>query len=86
MLGAGSGDWRDGTSLKVEKTDPTSCTVELSMEELGLLMNALWQELGYQAQRTSPLSDDVKEGYDALQKQLLDVIARMDELPRRPPD
>jgi hypothetical protein len=56
------------------------------MAELGLIMNALWEELGYQVQRTGPLSDYVKEGYDALQKQLLDVIARMDELPRHTPD
>jgi hypothetical protein len=72
--------------MRVVKTEPTSCTVELSMAELGLIMNALWEELGYQVQRTGPLSDYVKEGYDALQKQLLDVIARMDEMPRRTPD
>ena len=68
--------------MKVVRAEPKSCTVELSMEEIGLLMNALRQELGYQAERTGALGDDVKEGYDNLERQLRDAISRMDELPR----
>lgn len=41
-------------------------TVELSIGELGLLMNALWQDLEYQEPRRGPLEDDLRAGYDAL--------------------
>ena len=34
------------SSMRIVAVEPTRATVELSMEELGLLMNALWQELG----------------------------------------
>lgn len=39
---------------------PERATVELSKAELGLLMNALWQDLGYQEPRLGPLEDDVR--------------------------
>ena len=32
--------------MRIVAVEPTRATVELSMEELGLLMNTLWQELG----------------------------------------
>jgi len=48
------------------------------MEEFGLLMNALWQELGYSETRKVRLEDDLRTGYDTLQKKLGGVIARMD--------
>jgi len=64
--------------LKVLAAEPERATIELSMEEFGLLMNALWQELGYSAPRSVPLEDDLRTGYDTLQKKLGGVIARMD--------
>ena len=44
--------------MRIVAVEPTRATVELSMEELGLLMNALWQELGYQAPRRRALEED----------------------------
>ena len=32
--------------MRIVAIEPTRATVELSMAELGLLMNALWQDLG----------------------------------------
>ena len=58
----------------------TRATVELSIEELGLLMNALWQDLEYQEPRRGPLEEDLRAGYDALQLELQDVIDEIDAL------
>jgi hypothetical protein len=46
--------------MRIVAVEPTRATVELSMEELGLLMNALWQELGYQAPRRRALEEDLR--------------------------
>ena len=48
------------------------------MEEPGLLLNALWQELGYQARRHEPIDDDLRLAYDDLHRELGRAIARMD--------
>ncbi|HEX7498648.1 MAG TPA: hypothetical protein VF344_09315 [Candidatus Limnocylindrales bacterium] len=64
--------------MKVLAVEPERATIVLSMEEFGLLMNALWQELGYSEPRKVPLEDDLRTGYEALQVQLGSVIARMD--------
>jgi hypothetical protein len=47
---------------------PERATVELSMEELGLIMNAIWQDLGYQETRHGELDAALRTGYDALQR------------------
>ena len=69
--------------MKIVSVERGSTTIELSMAELGLIMNALWEELGYQEPRSIALSDYVSKGYEALQKEISDVIAQMDALPRQ---
>ncbi len=64
--------------MRIVAIEPTQATVELSMEEVGLLMNALWQDLGYQERRRGPLDEDLQAGYDALQEDLQRVISEMD--------
>ncbi len=61
---------------------PQLATLELSMEELGLIMNAIWQDLGYQQARSGPPEDEIRASYDLLQQQIGDVIARMDAAAR----
>jgi hypothetical protein len=41
-------------------------TLELSIEGLGHLMNALWQDFGYQEPRRGPLEEDLRHRCDAL--------------------
>jgi len=69
-----------GERLKRVVVKPERATLELSIQELGLVMNALWQELGYQEPRRGALEDDLRTGYDALQLELQDVIDEMDAL------
>ncbi len=64
--------------MRIVAIEPERATVELSMAELGLLMNALWQDLGYQEPRRGPLEEDLQVGYDALQEDLQAVISEMD--------
>jgi len=64
--------------VRIVAIQPELATVELSMAELGLLMNALWQDLGYQEPRRGPLEEDLRAGYDALQEDLQGVISEMD--------
>lgn len=66
--------------MKTIAVDATQATIELSIEELGLLMNALWQDLEYQEPRRGPLEEDLRAGYDALQLELQDVVDEMDAL------
>ena len=66
--------------MKTIAVEATQATIELSIEELGLLMNALWQDLGYQEPRRGPLEEDLRAGYDALQLELQDVVDEMDAL------
>lgn len=66
--------------MKRVAVEPAQATLELSLEELGLLMNALWQDLGYQEPRRGPLEEDLRAGYDALQVELQDVVDEMDAL------
>lgn len=66
--------------MKRVAVEPAQATLELSIEELGLLMNALWQDLGYQEARRGPLEEDLRAGYDALQVELQDVVDEMDAL------
>ena len=64
--------------MRIVAVEPTRATVELSMEELGLLMNTLWQELGYQAPRRRALEEDLRASCDGLQEDLQGVISEMD--------
>ena len=64
--------------MRIVAVEPTRATVELSMEELGLLMNALWQELGYQAPRRRALEEDLRARCDGLQEDLQGLISEMD--------
>jgi len=66
--------------MKTIAVEATQATIELSIEELGLLMNALWQNLEYQEPRRGPLEEDLRAGYDALQLELQDVVDEMDAL------
>jgi hypothetical protein len=66
--------------MKTIAVEATQATIELSIEELGLLMNALWQDLEYQEPRRGPLEEDLRAGYDALQLELQDVVDEMDAL------
>jgi hypothetical protein len=66
--------------MKTVAVEATQATVKLSIEELGLVMNALWQDLGYQEPRRGALEEDLRSGYDALQLELQDVIDEMDAL------
>ena len=64
--------------MRIVAIQPERATVELAMAELGLLMNALWQDLGYQASRRGPPEEDLRAGYLALQDDLQAVISEMD--------
>ncbi len=64
--------------MKVVRVDREGATVELSMPEVGLVINALWQELGYQAPRQTTIDEELRVQYDALQRQLTDLVKRMD--------
>ncbi len=56
----------------------TRATIEFSIEELVLVMNALWQELDGQAHGRGRLDEGVRASYLALQEHLADVISEMD--------
>lgn len=64
--------------MKIVAIEPERATIELSMAELGLLMNAPWQDLEYQEPRRGPLEEDLRAGYVALQDDLKGVISEMD--------
>ena len=66
-----------GQRLKRVAVEPQHATLELSIEELGLVMNVLWQVLGYQEPRRGALEEDLRAGYDALQLELQGVIDEM---------
>jgi hypothetical protein len=68
----------------VVRVDRNDATVELSLPELGLLINALWQDLGYQAARDAPIDEDLRVEYDALQRHLTELVRRMDSSPPSP--
>ena len=69
-----------GGRLNRVAVEPERATLQISIEELGLVMNALWQDLGYQEPRRGALEEDLRAGYDALQLDLQDVIDEMDAL------
>jgi hypothetical protein len=48
--------------LKRVAVKSTRVMVELSIEELGLLMNALWQDLECQEPRRGPFEEDLRAG------------------------
>ena len=58
--------------------EPECATLELSIEELGLVMNALWQDLESQGPRCFALEEDLRAGYHARQLDLQNVIDDMD--------
>jgi hypothetical protein len=64
--------------MRIVAIQPEHATVEFSMAELGLLMNALWQDLGYQEPRRGALEEDLRAGYDVLQEDLQGVISELD--------
>lgn len=64
--------------MRIVEIEAERATIELSMAELGLLMNALWQDLEYQEPRGGPLDEALRAGYDALQDDLQGVISEMD--------
>ena len=66
--------------MKRVAVEATRATVELSIEELDLPMNALWQDLGCQGPGRGRLEEDLRAGYDALEVELQDVIDEMDAL------
>lgn len=66
--------------MKTVAVEATQATIKLSIEELGLVMNALWQDLGYQEPRRGALEEGLRAGYDALQLELQEVIDEMDAL------
>lgn len=64
--------------MRLIQVSREAATLELSMEEVGLVLNALWQDLGYQEARPVDLDPDLRSAYDALQRALGKVIAAMD--------
>lgn len=64
--------------MRIVAVAATRATVELSMDELVLLMDALWQELDAQARRRGRRDEKLRAGYDALQEDLADLISEMD--------
>ena len=64
--------------MRIVAVEPGRATVELSMDEFGLLMNALWQDLGYQEPRRGALDEKLRAGYAALQEDVQGVISEMD--------
>jgi hypothetical protein len=64
--------------VRIVSVEQERATLELSMEELGLIMNALSQELGHQEARLSPINSDLRAGYQALQRDCLGVTGLMD--------
>lgn len=66
--------------MKLVSATPDSATVELSMEELGLVINAIWQDLGYQEARTEAVDPSLREAYKALARAVIDVTKAMDAL------
>jgi hypothetical protein len=64
--------------MRLVQVSREAATLELSMEEVGLVLNALWQELGYQEARPGALDPDLRSAYDTLQRALVRVTAEMD--------
>ncbi len=64
--------------MKLVQVCGEAATLELSLKEVGLVLNALWQELGYQEARAGDLDPDLRSASDALQRALVDVTAAMD--------
>ena len=64
--------------MRIVAIQPERATVELSLAELGLLVNALWLDLGIQEPRRGALEEDLRAGYDALQEDLQGVISELD--------
>jgi hypothetical protein len=53
--------------------------VELSMSEIGSILNAVAQELGYQEPRQGPIDPDFRRDYDDLYGRLVDIARSMDK-------
>jgi hypothetical protein len=66
--------------MKQVSVTPETATLELSLEELGLIMNAIWQDLGLQEPRDGEIDASLRASYDALQKAVGRVIGAMDAL------
>jgi hypothetical protein len=66
--------------MKQVSVTSETATVELNLEELGLIMNAVWQGLGYQEARDGQMDAGLHASYDALQKAIGQAIGAMDEL------
>jgi hypothetical protein len=64
--------------MRLVQVSREAATLELSMEEVGLVLNALWQDLGYQEPRPGDLDPDLRSAYDALQRAFVNVTAAMD--------
>lgn len=63
--------------MNVLKIGEDQAILEFSSEELGLVANALWQELGYQEPRREPIDDELRDAYDALQQAIVAVLGRI---------
>ena len=64
--------------MRIVAVEAKRATLELSIDELVLLMNALWQELDAQAKQRGRRDEKLRASYDALQEDLSGVISEMD--------
>ena len=63
--------------MMILSVDHGEISLRVTTEELGFILNALWQELGYQEARVE-LDRDLREGYENLQRQLLLAVQALD--------
>lgn len=66
--------------MKILGVSRSSASIELSLEELGLVLNALWQDLGLQERRAGELEGDLRDSYRALESSIRGVLAEMEQL------
>jgi hypothetical protein len=71
--------------MRVVALEATPATVELSIDELVLLMDALWRELDLLAKRGARRDEVLRARFDALQEDLAGVISEMDTADDGPP-
>jgi len=64
--------------MKVVTVEATLATVELSMAELVLLMDALWQELDALAKRGARRDEALRARHHTLQEDPADLISEVD--------
>jgi len=71
--------------MRIVAVEATRATVELSIDELVLLMDALWRELDAGAKGRGRRDEELRARYDALQEDLAGVIGEMDTADDDPP-